>query len=371
MKLTSKWILWFVLVALWTSVFGGILCFNLFRSVFDKKLQNEMVAMIRFRAPQLVQALAVQPKGEATFNEADTMKGLSRNDERIKSLIYLNYDGSIRWHENGKFLRMSYEEYNNEVGFETSVVVKAQREKRPQAFLFEDNDGTYYDMAIPLIAKNDVVAGIVKVVVSRQEAVRFIHSSMVRYACISLLMMLIIGGVLLWFLRHRVVGPLVLLKDSVDAVSLNNLELSFPPRHDEVGDVGVAVEGLLDRIREDIKRLNNAEIMSLEKEQHWWKTILAVTVPKGSRAIVVDENNNILYTNFELKVPGKQQVHLLDLFDGKQQAIIQVIGEALENPEKVLRSTVAYKDVKFMVKVVQLPDDAGKNRIVLVLDPEK
>ena len=91
----------------------------------------------------------------------------------------------------------------------------------------------------------------------------------------------------------------------------------------------------------------------------------------GSRALVIDENNNILYTNFELKMPGKEKVHLLDIFDGRQQEIIQVVGEALENPTKVLRGSVLNKDVKCLVKAVQLPDDAGKNRIVLVLEPEK
>ena len=135
--------------------------------------------------------------------------------------------------------------------------------------------------------------------------------------------------------------------------------------------MATAIGGLLAKIQEDIKSLENVEIMSLEKEQRWWKTILAVTVPKGSRALVIDENNNILYTNFELQVPGKEKVHLLDIFDGRQQEIIQVVGEALENPAKVLRGTVMNKNVKCVVKAVQLPDDAGKNRIVLVLEPEK
>ena len=128
---------------------------------------------------------------------------------------------------------------------------------------------------------------------------------------------------------------------------------------------------LLAKIREDIKGLEDVEIMSLEKEQRWWKTILAIAVPRGSRALVIDENNNILYTNFELKVKGKEKVHLLDIFDFRQQEIIQVVGEALENPTKVLRAPVTHKDSKFLVKAVQLPDDAGKNRIVLVLEPEK
>ena len=54
MKLTSKWILWFVLVTVYASVIGGLFYYNLFKFVFDKKLQNEMVEMVRFRAPSLV-----------------------------------------------------------------------------------------------------------------------------------------------------------------------------------------------------------------------------------------------------------------------------------------------------------------------------
>ena len=208
------------------------------------------------------------------------------------------------------------------------------------------------------------------VTVSRESAKKLIHSSMIRYAFGAFIMILLIGGVLYLFLLLKILRPLLALKDSVEAVSLNNLSLSFPTRRDEIGDVAVAISSLLAKIREDIKSLENVEIMSLEKEQRWWKTILAVTVPKGSRALVIDENNNILYTNFELHVPGKERVHLLDIFDGRQQEIIQVVGEALENPTKVLRGTVINKNVKCLVKAVQLPDDAGKNRIVLVLEPE-
>lgn len=368
MKLTSKWILWFVLVTVYASVIGGLFYYNLFKFVFDKKLQNEMVEMVRFRAPSLVQGLAARPKGEAPFVEAEIMKGMARNDDRISSLIYLNYDGSIRWHENTKFLRMPYSDYNNSVGFETNAVVQAIRDRLPRAILTQD--GNSYDMAIPLLAKDNMVAGVVNVTVSRANAKKLIHSSMVRYVFGAFIMVLLIGGVLYLFLLLKILRPLQALKDSIEAVSLNNLSLAYNDRKDEIGEVADSVKSLLAKIREDIKGLENMELMSLEKEQKWWKTILAVTVPKGSRAMVIDENNNILYTNFELKVPGKDVVHLLDIFDGRQQEIIQVVGEALENPTKVLRSSVINKNVQFLVKAVQLPDDAGKNRIVLVLEPE-
>lgn len=369
MKLTSKWLLWFVLVTVYASIIGGLFYYNLFKFVFDKKLQNEMVEMVRFSAPNLVQWLASRPKGEATFREAEIMKGLQRNDDRIKNLIYLNYDGSIRWHENTKFLSMSYADYNNSVGFDTNAVVQAIRDGVPRALLFDN--GNYYDMAIPLLAKGNNVAGVVNMSVSRAQAKDLIYASMIRYAIGALIMMLLIGGVLYLFLLLKIIRPLGALKDSIDVISFNNLDLNYPDRKDEIGSVAKAVEGLLTKMKAEIKNLESVEIMSLEKEEKWWKTILAVTVPKGSRALVVDENNNILYTNFELNTSGDKKVHLLDVFDGRQQDMIQVVGEALEHPGKVLRGTVVNKNVKCLVKAVQLPDDAGKNRMIVVLEPEK
>lgn len=368
MKLTSKWILWFVLVSLYAAIIGGLFYYNLFKFVFDKKLQNEMVEMVRFRAPVLVQMLSSRPRGDATFREAEIMKSWTKNDDRIKSLVYLNYDGSIRWHENTKYLGMSYTDYNTTVMFDTNAVVQAINTRSPKAILFDE--GNYYDMAIPVLAQ-DVVAGVVNVTVSRAEAKALIRSSMVRYALGAFIMIFLIGSVLYLFLLLKIIRPLDALRDSIDVVSLNNLQLYYPKRHDEIGAVALSVAGLLGKIREDLKGLEDVEILSIEKEQKWWKAMLAVTVPKGGRALVIDENNNILYTNFELHASRKGPVHLLDIFDSRQQNIIQVVGEALENPTKVLRTTILNKDAECVVKAVQLPDDAGKNRVILVLDPEK
>lgn len=368
MKLTSKWLLCFILVTVYAGIIGGLFYYNLFKYVFDTKLQNEMVEMIRFRTPQLVQGLAAKPK-QVSFSEASQMKEMMQNDARVKSIIYLNYDGSIRWHENMRFQDMSYTDYNNEVGFDSNAAIQAIRSGVPRAILIDN--GNSYDMAIPLLAKGNMVAGVVNLTVSRETARGLIRSSMIRYTVGACVMILLIGGVLYLFLLWKILRPLGGLKDSIEAVSLNNLTLDFPAGKDEIGDVAGAVEGLLGKITEDIKGLENTEIMSLEKEKTWWKAIFAVAIPKKTRALVVDENNNVLYTNFELKSSEKRKIHLLDIFDGRQQEIIQVVGEALENPGKVLRGSVVANEVKCTVKAVQLPDDAGKNRIVVVLEPTK
>ena len=307
MKLTSKWLLWFVLVTVYASVIGGLFYYNLFKFVFDKKLQNEMVEMVRFRAPTLVQWLASRPKGEATFREAEIMKGLQRNDDRIKSLVYLNYDGSIRWHENTKFLRMSYADYNNSVGFDTNAVVQAIRDGLPRAILA--GNGDYYDMAIPLLAKGNTVAGVVNVTVSRENAKNLIHSSMVRYAIGAFIMILLIGGVLYLFLLLKILRPLESLRDSVDAVSLNNLKLSFPPRQDEIGEVATAIGGLLAKIQEDIKSLEYvakelAKIMP--KNPYYYDP--EILSPNSTKEIVKEMIRESCFENLSDELPYESDV---------------------------------------------------------------
>ena len=117
--------------------------------------------------------------------------------------------------------------------------------------------------------------------------------------------------------------------------------------------------------------VEHEEIMSLDKEKIWWKSILAVTIPKGTRALVVDENYNVLYTNFELTLDGGRKIHLLDVFDGRQQEVIQILGKAAETPSKVLRGKAISDNVTCLVKALQLPDDAGKNRMLVVVEPEQ
>lgn len=370
MKLTSKWLLWFVLVAVYASVIGGLFYYNLFKFVFDKQLQNEMVEKVRKDSAVLFEGINSRPRGEATFREAAAVKDLLNSDKRIISLVYFNGFGSIRWHENTKFLGMSLKDYNQSVGLDSNAVISSLNSGLPRSFL--TGNGETYDMAIPISGKDGAVAGVVNLTVSRDSARELIHSSMIRYAAGAIIMMLLIGGVLYLFLLLKIIRPLNTLRDGIDAVSLNNLTFKLPKRGDEIGEVAASVNLLLDKIRADVKGLENVEILSLEKEQHWWQALLAVTVPSGSRAFVIDENNNILYTNFEMKLPQDgRKVHILDIFDGRQQEIIQAIGAALENPTRVSRTNVLNKNVKCVVKVVQMPDDAGKNRIVLVLEPEK
>lgn len=370
MRLTSKWLLWFVLVAVYASVIGGLFYYNLFKFVFDKQLQNEMLEKVRKESVVLFEGRNSRPRGEVTFREASAVKNLLNSDKRIISLVYFNNNATIRWHENTKYLGMSLQDYNQSVGLDSNAVWLALNSGAPRSFLIDG--GAMYDMAVPVLDKENKVVAVVNLTVSRDSARELIQSSMVRYALGAIIMMLLIGGVLYLFLLLKIIRPLTALRDGIDAVSLNNLTFKLPKRSDEIGDVAASVNTLLEKIRADVQGLENVEIMSLEKEQHWWQAILAVTVPSGSRAFVVDENNNILYTNFEMHLPQDgRKVHILDIFDGRQQEIIQAIGAALENPTKVSRTNVVNKNVKCMVKVVQLPDDAGKNRIVLVLEPEK
>jgi hypothetical protein len=97
--------------------------------------------------------------------------------------------------------------------------------------------------------------------------------------------------------------------------------------------------------------------------------VLAVAIPKGSRAIVVDENNNIMHTNFELPVKEDGPVHLLDIFGGTQQEIVQIVGQAMDSPGKIFRAQTQSGGKSFMIKTMQLKSQGGIIRTIIVLEP--
>ena len=96
---------------------------------------------------------------------------------------------------------------------------------------------------------------------------------------------------------------------------------------------------------------------------------MAITIPKGSRALVVDENNNIMHANFELHINKEGPIHLLDIFGGTQQDIVHIVGQAMDNPGKIFRAKTQSGGRAFGIKTLQLSSKGGVVRTIIVLEP--
>src|SRR5512133_2279744 len=101
MRLTVKWLLWFIGIGIYVMFLGGVFYYNLFKWTFDEKLKQDVIETVKVYAPTMRNGLLNSPKA-ISFEEYDIMMSLAK-DERITSMLYLSRQGTIRWHKESRF----------------------------------------------------------------------------------------------------------------------------------------------------------------------------------------------------------------------------------------------------------------------------
>ena len=182
----------------------------------------------------------------------------------------------------------------------------------------------------------------------------------------------LLGLPLYFFLHHYVLAPVDMLRESVEGISLKNFELRFPERGDEIGDLAGAVTRLMGKMKAEIEGISNRDRTYKDAEQRWWRSLLGMTVPSSNYVIVVDENNNILYANFELAPGGdSKNIHLLDVVDSQQQTLLRLVGQAFEQPDKVVEGEAVFKNKNHNVRILHVGQTAETNRTLILFYPKQ
>ncbi len=368
MKLTTKWFLWYALAAIYALILGALFYFNMFKFVFDKKLQGEIAELVRPKTSFFVKNLTVKPFGAAGFDEAELLNEWVDEDERIINIIYLNYRGMIRWHKRGKYIGTSYDAYESEIGFETDAISRAYTSRRPYVEMFGDKN--YYDMAIPLKAKGDEVVGIINIQFSRAGAKALIKKAMFQFFIGSIAILALMGAGLFMMFYYKVIAPISSMTDSINNISTKSFNFAFLERDDEIGGLARAVSKFLGKVKGELESFESVSAKSHVSEKAWWKAVVDITISKNEKAIVVDENNMVLYANFKA-LKSKSKVHLLDIFDNANSDVIQLVSMAMENPGKVYDLDTEYQGKTLYVKVAKIDSGKDVSRILIILKPKK
>ena len=370
MRLAVKWFMWFLGIGTYVMFLGGIFSYNLFKWTFDERLKQDSITLVRNYAPVLQQGLDRSPSA-ISFQELDIM-GQIHQDKRIAELIYINKNGSIRWFKSPELMMSSWDDFVAKMGPpKTDAIKQAFLSKAPKVRAYPD--GNFYEVAIPLSIRGDV-AGIVDMLVSREGVESVIQSAMHKYMLGAAGVLFLMGIPLFFFLHHFVLSPLNLFRDSIEAVSLKNMDLKFPARKDEIGDVASALSSLLGRMKAELDLISSREQKRATAEQGWWAQILQTMVAHRSEAIVMDENNSVLYTTFPLKTgtgDPNQRVHLLDVVDSQQQELLRLVGQALEQPNTLLEGETVFRDEPRHVRVTHLAGEGDHRRTLILFEPKR
>ena len=367
MTLTAKWILAFSMLGVYVMGLGGVFYYNLFKWTFDEKLKQEVIETVKQYSKSMTNGLLANQKA-ISFEEYDIMTALAK-DERITSMIYLNRIGVMRWHKEARFIGMPWDEYKEQIPPPTDAINQAFASRVPKVQQVKGEP--FYEMAIPFSARGDII-GILDLLVSRAGAEVLIGSAMRKYVFGAVGVLLLLGVPLYLFLTHYVISPMDQLRDSIDSVSMKNFELRFPERGDEVGGVAFAVSNLIGKVKNEINGYDGRIKMYQEEEQRWWRSLLNMIVPLNSLVIVVDENNNILYANFEIAAVAEgNKVHLLDVVDTQQQTLLRLVGEAFEKPDVPIIGETMFKGKMYALKVLHVGQTADVSRTLILFSPKE
>ncbi|HAM35552.1 MAG TPA: hypothetical protein DEB40_01970 [Elusimicrobia bacterium] len=367
MKLSSKWFLWFSGIGIYVMVLGGIFYYNLFKWTFDEKLKGEAIDMVRLYAPTLITGLS-RNQSALTFEELDVVMRFAK-DDRVASLLYLNKYGEVRWFKDPSKITYSFEQFIKEVSLPTDAIEQSSLAKSPIVRAVPNLP--LYDIAIPLSLRGEVM-GIINLQVSREGVVKVINKAMRKYAVGAVGVLLLMGIPLYFFMHHFVINPLLSLRDSIEAISFKNLELKFPPRSDEVGELAGVMNIFLSKVKAEVANAMVKEKQRGVAEARWWQSILMAIVSKHHKAIVVDEDNSVLYTNFPLtgtmSTDGK--MHLLDVIDSQQQDVLRLVGVALERPNQLVEADTMFRSEPCHVRAVHLEEEGELRRTLILFEPK-
>ncbi len=366
MRLTIRWLLWFTGIGIYVMCLGGVFYYNLFKWTFDEKLKSEIIDKVKVYAPTLREGLLKSPR-VISFGEYDIMQSMTR-DDRIASILYLSRSGTVRWHKESRFIGKPWDEFQKDIPPPTDAVGQAYLSKQPKVRQVPGE--SFYEIAIPFTVRTEVI-GIVNVLVSKAGADVLIGSAMSKYVFGAIGVLFLLGLPLYFFLHHYIIFPMETLQESVDNISLKNFDIRFPSRSDEIGGLVGAISRLLGKMKLEIEGIVNRDRNYKDAEQKWWRSLLSTIVPGNEYVIVVDENNNILYANFELAGGAEaKNIHLLDVVDSQQQNLLRLVGQAFESPNHPVEGETVFRNQNLCVKVLHVGETAEMSRTLIMLYPK-
>src|SRR5262249_9794310 len=157
------------------------------------------------------------------------------------------------------------------------------------------------------------------------------------------------------------------------AISFKNLEIRSQPRKDEIGEIASVMQAFLQKVKAELATAEMREKQRGVAEQRWWQSILQTIITKQHYAIVVDEDNTVLYTNFPVRgaTPSGGKLHLLDVLDSQQQDVLRLVGVALDRPNQVVEADTVFRQEPCHVRAVHLEEEGELRRTLILFEPKR
>jgi HAMP domain-containing protein len=283
-------------------------------------------------------------------------------------VVYVGRNNRIRWHKEARFMGIPFDEFNAQIPFLTGAMNEAIMAKAHRARAVSGQP--LFELAVPFTLRGEII-GIMALTVTKAGAQGLVASAMSKYMVGAVLTLFLLGLPLYFFFIHYVTAPIEALRERVRYVSLRNPELRVPERSGEIGSLGAEFSAMAEKMRKELEENSRRAEESSETEGLWWRSLLGAIVPGSNYALVVNQDNNVLYANFDLGRAGETgAVHLLDLVDNRQQALLRLASEALEAPGRVLEGEAVFRDKDMNAKILHIGSSPETGRTLILFQPK-
>ncbi|MFC1522101.1 hypothetical protein ACFL6Y_06805 [Elusimicrobiota bacterium] len=363
MKLIYKWLIIILLGGGYAFFMGGIFYKNLFRSFFDEKLKQEIVALLYINQQRILTGLREYPY-VVSPEEIEIFNSLSK-DPRVIYLAIFNKYGQVRWSPDPTLFGKTFDEYVKFRALKTRAVESVLATSAPKIMPFIEDGEELYEIAMPYEFRGEIKS-IISVEVSRRETAQVVARGMGKFYLGAIGVLAFIIGTATFFLYRWVLSPLGLIRENIDSLSVTDPSWPIPKdnRKDEIGDLEKSLAVFFERLKATTSNFEKDKKDNIETERTHWQQVLDV-MAQNSTAFVLDGDNYVLasknldtfiaqnaQTGAQQEPQTQKSHHLLDIVTSAE--LLQLVNRALEKPSSLVNGQITLDQSLYATRVITL-----------------
>ena len=273
-------------------------------------------------------------------------------DPEITAVIVVDQNGDVRYHADTQKTGTKWDD---------PLVLNTLKTGDAVASSFVNSGGRALALVSPLkVQGNPQPIGAVRIEFTYRHIENQISRSESGFLFVALGAVTFAVGCLFFMLDRSLLRPLSQLRQAVASLNPMTLDTPLPQTSDEFGEVNMALNDLMAKIRAELQRQQALSLQLGDQEKRWVAQLAQSFLP-DARVIIADKDNRVLSdtgngggeprpTSGE---PGAEGRHLLDLI--KDANFATLLNNAFQQEGDVVRGPVTLQDHSYQAAILSVP----------------
>lgn len=273
-------------------------------------------------------------------------------DQEITSVLVADQRGMIRYNRDAE-----------KVGLPTEDPAIATALKTGEAVVstYENSGGRALALLTPLKVQGlKGPLGAIRIDLTHRYIEKQVTSSRRRFWFVIAGSLITCAGFVTLFVKIWVLTPLDRIRSSVSTINPSMPDAAVMVLPDEFGEMGTAMNTLLEKIKAEIVHQTSSQTMRGEREKEWIRQLTTTFLPHA-RVLIADKDNRVISdSGAPLPKGAGGRAHLLDLIADK--AFAALLTTAFEAEGKPARGPVTFQEKPYQAMILSV---AGQQSVAV------